>query len=286
MNQTANHLNTRFPVGLMTDVSMLVANPAYGTIPNYAANWTTGAYHGTVVWGWPLVVIFRFYIYWFQAMMASGLEKQLLRCHGTANIPAFCNDTSVYGNIISAYNNLWNSIEANTNSLRTEVWSWVYNNGFQYTPLGDLPAPGGAAQTESDIVQVFLLEDCECWWCSCGVWLWTLQCCEIRRWRGNCLRWLKWYLVRLGKSRWKFTFRWDWSELVSLEVAHHRPCPCHQIHGPSEWCALNQFPRRISLGWELQIWKGERLGVSGSGQEDTKKERTISKEGHPSQLVY
>ena len=40
----------------MTDVSMLVANPAYGTIPNYAANWTTGAYHGTVVWGWPLVL--------------------------------------------------------------------------------------------------------------------------------------------------------------------------------------------------------------------------------------
>jgi hypothetical protein len=39
----------------MTDVSMLVANPAYGTIPDYAANWTTGAYHGTVVWGWPLV---------------------------------------------------------------------------------------------------------------------------------------------------------------------------------------------------------------------------------------
>jgi hypothetical protein len=39
----------------MTDVGMLVANPAYGDDPVYAANWTTGAYHGTVVWGWPLV---------------------------------------------------------------------------------------------------------------------------------------------------------------------------------------------------------------------------------------
>jgi hypothetical protein len=55
LNQTANHLNTRFPVGLMTDVGMLVANPAYGGDPVYAQNFTTGAYHGTVVWGWPLV---------------------------------------------------------------------------------------------------------------------------------------------------------------------------------------------------------------------------------------
>jgi hypothetical protein len=55
LNQTANHLNTRFPVGLMTDVGMLVANPAYGGDTIYAQNWTTGAYHGTVVWGWPLV---------------------------------------------------------------------------------------------------------------------------------------------------------------------------------------------------------------------------------------
>lgn len=71
-------------------------------------------------------------------------------------MPSFCNDTSVYGNVKTAYNNLWDSIEANSNLLRTEVWSWVYNNstGFQYTPLGVLPAPDGSAQTESDIVQV------------------------------------------------------------------------------------------------------------------------------------
>ena len=39
----------------MTPLGMLVANPAYGNISAYAANWTTGAYHGTVIWGWPLV---------------------------------------------------------------------------------------------------------------------------------------------------------------------------------------------------------------------------------------
>jgi len=87
-------------------------------------------------------------------MMASGLEKQLLRCNGTAPIPAFCNNTSIYGNVRTAYNNLWNTIEANTGLLGTEVWSWVYDKGFQVTPLANLPAPGGAEQTESDIVQV------------------------------------------------------------------------------------------------------------------------------------
>jgi hypothetical protein len=89
--------------------------------------------------------------------MAAGLENQLLRCNVMGNtVPSFCNDTSVYGNVKAAYNNLWNSIEANSAHLKTEVWSWVYNNStrFVYTDLGALPAPGGSAQTESDIVQV------------------------------------------------------------------------------------------------------------------------------------
>ena len=105
-----------------------------------------------------------------KSMMAAGLEKQLLRCNdagvstgnsnGNSNNgnskPSFCTDKSVYGNVKNAYNNLWNSIEANSNLLRTEVWSWVYDTskGFVYTPLGVLPAPDGSAQTESDVVQV------------------------------------------------------------------------------------------------------------------------------------
>jgi hypothetical protein len=88
-------------------------------------------------------------------MMASGLEKQLSRCINSGTQPAFCNNTDVYNNVKQAYNNLWDVIEANSNLLRTEVWSWVYNNGFKYTPLGALPAPDGSAQTESDIVQVY-----------------------------------------------------------------------------------------------------------------------------------
>jgi hypothetical protein len=54
LNATANSIRLTFPAGLMTDVGMLVANPAYGGDPVYAANWTTSAYHGTVVWYAPL----------------------------------------------------------------------------------------------------------------------------------------------------------------------------------------------------------------------------------------
>lgn len=50
LNTTADSVRRTFPAGLMTDVSMLVANPAYGDNPIYATNFTTSAYHGTVVW--------------------------------------------------------------------------------------------------------------------------------------------------------------------------------------------------------------------------------------------
>jgi hypothetical protein len=50
LNNTANSIRLRFPAGLMTDVGMVVANPAYGGNPVYAANWTNLAYQGTVVW--------------------------------------------------------------------------------------------------------------------------------------------------------------------------------------------------------------------------------------------
>lgn len=56
-------LMTDFPRGLLTGVGMVVANPAYSDGGEFYANFTTGDYHGTVVWsfqqalmaaGWPL----------------------------------------------------------------------------------------------------------------------------------------------------------------------------------------------------------------------------------------
>jgi hypothetical protein len=155
VNQSATNIKRTFPAGLMTDAGMVVANPAYGADPVYARNFTTGAYHGTVIWSWQL------------AMMAKGLESQLGRCEVSANfsissrtvparaplpVPAFCTDDSVYGNLKEAYNVLWDSIEANEDQLSGEVWSWVYRDGkFQVTPLGVLPAPPGVGGQTGEI---------------------------------------------------------------------------------------------------------------------------------------
>lgn len=49
LNNTAKSILWTFPAGLMTDVGILVANPAYGGDPVYTQNFTTSAYHGTVV---------------------------------------------------------------------------------------------------------------------------------------------------------------------------------------------------------------------------------------------
>lgn len=135
VNQTANNIRRTFPAGLLTTVGLVVANPAFGLQPEYAANWTTSAYHGTVVWSWPL------------AMMARGLELQLDRCNSNS-VPDFCADTVVHTNVLSAYNTLWDTIEANSENLSTEVWSWTYEDGgFQFTPLGALPPPPGTSAT-------------------------------------------------------------------------------------------------------------------------------------------
>ncbi|KAI7195887.1 hypothetical protein KC363_g1203 [Hortaea werneckii] len=152
---TANNILAPFPVGLSTPVGLLVANPAYGGDPVYAANLTNNAYHGTVVWGWQM------------AMMAAGLERQLDRCvSGNTNVttatnstPAFCTDRSVYGNVKAAYNHLWDLIEANEEQLSSEVWSWLYNEeqGFVFEPLGALPPPAGQSPTESNIRQLWSL---------------------------------------------------------------------------------------------------------------------------------
>ncbi|KAK5796479.1 hypothetical protein VI817_005764 [Penicillium citrinum] len=168
LNNSATNIRRTFPAGLMTDASMIVANPAFGNDPVYARNFTTGAYHGTVIWSWQL------------AMMARGLELQLGRCEVTSNFsvssrslrsagrqerkavmptPEFCTNDSVYSNVRAAYNTLWDSIEKNKDQLSAEVWSWVYRNGsFQVTPLGVLPAPPGVGgQTESNIRQLWSL---------------------------------------------------------------------------------------------------------------------------------
>lgn len=69
LSQTADHILKPFPVGLASDVGLFVANPAYAGNAAFAAGFSRGDYHGTVVWGWQLV------------MMGAGLGRQLGRCN-------------------------------------------------------------------------------------------------------------------------------------------------------------------------------------------------------------
>ncbi|KAK3081054.1 hypothetical protein LTS18_010704, partial [Coniosporium uncinatum] len=168
LDQAAEHILQPFPVGLSTDVGLLVANPAFGGDGEeeeevYARNWTRAAYHGTVVWGWPMV------------MMGEGLRRQLRRCDGEPSIttnsitnstdsttaesrPSFCDDEALYDKVKRAYNHLWDVLDNNRRLLSQEVWSWEYSSGrFEAVPLGSLPPPDGGNPTESDVVQLWSL---------------------------------------------------------------------------------------------------------------------------------
>jgi hypothetical protein len=166
LNQSANNILAPYPVGLLNPVGLLIANPAYGGEPVYAANFSNNAYHGTVVWSWQL------------AMMAKGLEHQLGRCEEDATVPDFCSDESVRTNVLNAYNALWDNIEANDAYINSEVWSWLYQDGdFVFEPLGGfhlciisrwrtmmvndflgaLPPPAGVNPTESNVRQLWSL---------------------------------------------------------------------------------------------------------------------------------
>lgn len=74
LSQTADHILKPFPVGLATDVGLLVANPAYSGNRDFAQGFSQDDYHGTVVWSWQL------------AMMGAGLSRQLGRC-GSDEVP-------------------------------------------------------------------------------------------------------------------------------------------------------------------------------------------------------
>lgn len=162
INATANAILRPFPAGLTTPLGAVVANPAYSGDDVVMANFTNAAYHGTVVWSWQL------------ALMAKGFERQLERCAksnssstSTESIkpPGFCRDQSVYTALARAYNHLWDVIEANSERLQSEVWSWTYSKTgnssdgeYKFSPLGVLPPPPGVSGgTESDIRQLWSL---------------------------------------------------------------------------------------------------------------------------------
>lgn len=141
-----------YPKGLLTNVGMVVANPAYSSNTSDVEVFADTMYHGTVVWSWQ------------QALMAQGIVNQLGRC-GLANEtrvdyveatdgnaqPAWCNTTLVQ-DLQSAQTMLWDSISGAPSVLYTEVWSPLWSNST--FSIGDLGAisPSG---TEGDAVQLW-----------------------------------------------------------------------------------------------------------------------------------
>lgn len=96
-----------FPAGLMTDVGLLVANPAYAP-PALQARFGADAYHGTVVWSWQ------------QAVLAAGLERQLQR----EDLPA-----ATRARLLAARKRLWTAIDGAREVRTSELWSWTYADG-------------------------------------------------------------------------------------------------------------------------------------------------------------
>ncbi len=119
-----------FPAGLMTDVGLLVANPAYADRDIWP-RLGSSAYHGTVVWAWQ------------QAVMAAGLQRQLAR----TDLPA-----STRARLEEAQRQLWKAIRAADAMRTSELWSWSWRDGrYQVEPFG----AQGAHEDESNAAQLW-----------------------------------------------------------------------------------------------------------------------------------
>ncbi|WP_230474825.1 hypothetical protein [Dyella monticola] len=130
LDRNIGSLMRPFPAGLMTDVGMVVANPAYASHDVWS-RFGNNAYHGTVVWAWQ------------QAVMAAGLKRQLAR----SDLPP-----ATRAHLVAAQTGLWRAICA-ANAVRTsELWSWSYSDGhYHIEPFG----AEGAHEDESNAAQLW-----------------------------------------------------------------------------------------------------------------------------------
>jgi hypothetical protein len=104
-----------FPLGLLTDAGVLVANPVFAD-DTLKARFTNHAYHGTVVWSWQ------------QALLASGLERQLAR----TDLPG-----AVRQHLLTAQQTVWRVIRATQSVGSSELWSWHFEAGrYRVAPFG------------------------------------------------------------------------------------------------------------------------------------------------------
>ena len=107
LDRMVETLTRPFPLGLMTDAGLLVANPVFAN-DAMQARFSRNAYHGTVVWSWQ------------QALLAAGLKRQLAR----ADLPG-----PVRQHLKAAQATLWHAIEATRSLSNSELWTWRPENG-------------------------------------------------------------------------------------------------------------------------------------------------------------
>ena len=130
VERVADALTRPFPAGLLTDVGLLVAIPAYATDALEPA-FDRNRYHGTVIWSWQ------------QAMFAAGVERQL----GRDDLTASARDA-----LKQARSRLRAAIAAADAVRGSELWSWSQVEGrYRVEPFGQRQGD----ETESNAAQLW-----------------------------------------------------------------------------------------------------------------------------------
>ncbi|KAJ1030423.1 hypothetical protein NDA16_001332 [Ustilago loliicola] len=142
-----------YPRGLLTNVGMLVTNPAYDPNTTKTTELDRTAYHGTVSWG-------------FQTnFMASGLDRIIASCDnsstrteveksGLNERPDWCDEEELVTGLKEGQRRLWQAVNGAFEERFAEVWSWTWRNQterFEVTALGEISPEG----TESDAIQLW-----------------------------------------------------------------------------------------------------------------------------------
>ncbi|MBI3925050.1 MAG: hypothetical protein HY319_05880 [Armatimonadetes bacterium] len=125
-------LELEYPLGLMTGVGPVVANPAYSQDPRHAAELSRTAYHGSLVWTWQT------------AMIKAGLIRQLDR---------FSNEPDLCQRIREAIQSL-NAAEIKAGPLATaELYTHDVSAGeWKAVPFG---GPNSTDKTEANPAQLW-----------------------------------------------------------------------------------------------------------------------------------
>lgn len=126
----AQNITNQFPKGLLSDAGLIIANPAF-EIDAIKRRFGKNEYHGAVIWSWQ------------QALMAKGIETQLLR----KDLPM-----ATRTKLLKAQTALWKVIKQNAGLNNGELWSWEFKNGrFKPAHFGQ----SGSDVDESNAAQLW-----------------------------------------------------------------------------------------------------------------------------------